>query len=52
MLQGAHINLFNPLVSKAHNGECQNLQLPLQIRPEESKFKVKLADFYIFYLPH
>ena len=33
MLQGANTDLFNPLVSKAHNSECQNLPFPLQIKP-------------------
>ena len=31
MLQGANTSLFNPLVSKAHNSECQNLLYPLQM---------------------
>ena len=32
MLQAANTDtdLFNPLVPKAHNSECQNLLLPLQ----------------------
>ena len=33
MLQAANTYLFNPLVPKAHNSECQNLPFPLQIRP-------------------
>ena len=33
MLQAANTDLFNPLVSKAQNSECQNLQFPLQIKP-------------------
>ena len=34
MLQGANIDLFNPLVPKAHNCECQILLIfPLQIKP-------------------
>ena len=32
MLQRANTNLFNPLVPKAHNNECQNLLFPLQIK--------------------
>ena len=32
MLQTANVDLFNPLVTKAHNIECQNL-FPLQIKP-------------------
>ena len=31
MLQGANTDLFNPLVPKAHNSECQNLLFLLQI---------------------
>ena len=31
MLQAANTDLFNPLVPKAHNIECQNLPFPLQI---------------------
>ena len=27
MLQAANTGLFNPLVPKAHNSECQNLQI-------------------------
>ena len=33
MLKGANTDLFNPLVPKAHNSECQNLLFPLQINP-------------------
>ena len=33
MLQGANIDLFNPLVPKAHNSDCQNILFPLQIKP-------------------
>ena len=33
MLQAANTDLFNQLVPKAHNCECQNLQFPLQIEP-------------------
>ena len=31
MLQAANTGLFNPIVAKAHNCECQNLLFPLQI---------------------
>ena len=31
MSQAANTDLFNPVVFKAHNSECQNL--PLQIKP-------------------
>ena len=33
MLQEASTDLFNLLVPKAHNSECQNLLFPLQIKP-------------------
>ena len=33
MLKTANTDLFNPLVKKAHNSECQNLIFPLQIKP-------------------
>ena len=33
MLQAAYTDLFNPLVPKAHNGECHNLLFSLQIKP-------------------
>ena len=32
MLQAANTDIFNPLVPKAHNSECQNL-FPLQMKP-------------------
>ena len=31
MLQAANADIFNPLVSKARNSECQNLTFPLRI---------------------
>ena len=33
MLQAADTDLFNPLVLKAHDIDCQNLLFPLQINP-------------------
>ena len=33
MLLAANTDLFNPLVPKAHNRECQYLPFPLQIKP-------------------
>ena len=39
----ADTNLFNPLVPKAHNIECQNLLFSLQIKP----LKVN-SDWQIF----
>ena len=35
MLQSASSDLFNPLVPKAHNSECQNILFHLQIKPYE-----------------
>ena len=32
MLKAPYIDLFNPLVCKAHNSECQKLLFPLQIK--------------------
>ena len=32
MLQAANTDLFNPLIAKAHNSECQDLPFPLQIK--------------------
>ena len=33
MQQAPNTDLFNPLVPKAHNSECQNLLFPVQIKP-------------------
>ena len=33
MLQAANTDLFNPLVPKAHIGDCQNIQFSLQMKP-------------------
>ena len=33
MFQAAKTDLFNPLLPKGHNSECQNLPFPLQIKP-------------------
>ena len=35
MSQGANTDLFNPLVPKAHNSECQIIQFTLKIRAVE-----------------
>ena len=35
MLQKANTDLFNPLVPKALNSECQNKPLPIQIKTVE-----------------
>ena len=41
MLQAANIDLFNPLVPKAHNSECQNI-FSSQIKPV-SQTRKKIA---------
>ena len=46
MLQGANTDLFNLLVSKAHN-ELQNPLFSLPIKP--IKVNLKLNFIYIFY---
>ena len=33
MLQAANTDIFNPLVPKPHNSECQDLLFPLPIKP-------------------
>ena len=33
MLQAVNTDLFNPLVPKAQNSECQNQAFSLQIKP-------------------
>ena len=48
MLQAANTDLFNPLVPKAHNSECQNLQFLLQIKP----VKVSHSQFADLYFLH
>ena len=37
MLQRDNTDLFNPLVPKAHNSECQNIQFPLHIKTFKSQ---------------
>ena len=49
MLQAANTDLFNPLVPKAHNSDCQNLLFPLQIKPVKVSLSL-LADFYFWIL--
>ena len=51
MLQAASSDLFNPLVPKAHNSECQNLLLLYKLS-QQSLFQVKLADFYLLHSRH
>ena len=45
MLQVANTDLFNPLVPKAHNCECQNLLVPLQTKPEKVNLKLNWRIF-------
>ena len=41
MLQEANkIDLFNPLVPKSHNNECQNLLFPLQIKSAKASLRI------------
>ena len=40
MLQAANTDLFNPLVPKVHNNECQNILFPLQIEPLKVNLKL------------
>ena len=49
MLQGANTDLFDPLVPKAHNSECQNLLLPSQIDTVKvgSSQLMQFADLYL-----
>ena len=49
MLQAANTFLYNPLASKAHNSECQNLLFPLQIKPV--KVNLKLIGRFLFFAP-
>ena len=44
ILQGANVVLFNPLVPKDHNSECQNILFPVQMKPVNDSLS-KLADF-------
>ena len=48
MLQAANTELFNPLVPKAHNSECQNRPFPLQIMP----VRAIIGGFLFFDLRH
>ena len=49
MLQGAKTDLFDPLVTKAHNSECQNLVFPLKIKPV--KVNLELIGGFLFFAP-
>ena len=48
MLQAANTDLFNPLVLKAHNIECQNILFPLQIKPLKVSYS-QIADIYFLH---
>ena len=48
MLQAANTDLFNPLVPKAHNSECQNLVFSLQIEPVKVNLKLNWRIFIFF----
>ena len=48
MLRAAN-TLFNPLVPKALNSECQNILFPLQIKPV--KVILKLIGIFLFFEP-
>ena len=45
-LQAVNTDLFNPLVPKVHNSECQNILFPLQIKP------MKAAGLSLQYCPN
>ena len=45
MFQGARFNLFNPLVPKADNSECQNLPFLLQIKPAKVAASWRIFKF-------
>ena len=47
MLQAASTDLFNPLVPKSHDSECQNLLFPLQINPVIVKLNWQIFIFCI-----
>ena len=40
MLQATNTDLFNPLVVKAHSGECQNQIFLLQTKPVKVNLKL------------
>ena len=51
MLQGTNTDFFNPLVPKAHNSECQNLQFPLWIKLVKVNLKL-IRGFYTLHPLH
>ena len=50
MLQAANTDLFNPLVPRAHNSECQNQSFPLQTKASQSQLKL-IGGFLLFFSP-
>ena len=51
MFQTANTDFFNHLVHKAHNRKCQNLILPLQIKPGNVNLKL-VGGFYFLHPRH
>ena len=45
MLQAANTDLFNPVVPKTPYRECQNLLVPLQIKPVIVKASLRIFIF-------
>ena len=48
MLQTANTDLYNQLIPKAHNSECQYPLFPLQIKPIKVNLKL-IGGFLFFY---
>ena len=51
MLPTANTELFNPILPKAHNSECQNLLFLLQIKPLIVSYSW-FADCYFLHPRH
>ena len=51
MLQTVNIDLFYPLVPKAHNSERQNLLIHLQVKPVKSRLK-QVCGFLFLHARH
>ena len=47
MLQGASTDIFNQLVPKAENSECQNLLFPLQNKPVKVSEKLVCGIYFL-----
>ena len=52
MIKGAGTDLFNQLVPKAHNSECQNILFSVQIKPVKSVKAIIDGFFTGFDLRH